>query len=78
MKTQDLKEVSTEKLKKKVKIATILLAVCWAVIVVSASMAFFADKTILFAPIAGIIAVSIPMMAGLGKIKKEIARRNES
>lgn len=78
MKKEELKKLNTEQLKKKVKIATVLLAICYPVAIISFGMAFFADDTFSLAPAIGLLVVSLAMTLGRKQIKEELASRENA
>ena len=77
---KDIKEQSTEKLKRKLKIGKVILIVCWSAVVVSIVITLFYGKSpLVFASSAGFIGLgvaTIGMLIGGKKIKEELARRN--
>ncbi len=79
---QDIKELSTEKLRKRIKAATIVLGVCWSAVIVCLVITLFTGKTTaLAAGATGVIGLSVAtlaMLMGVKKAKEEIARRDKS
>jgi hypothetical protein len=78
---KDIKEQSTEELKRKVKTGKVILIVCWSAIIISIVITLFYGKsssiTACSAGFAGLGIVTIAMLIGGKKIKEEIARRND-
>ena len=79
---KDIRELSTEKLKKRIKAATIVLGVCWGAVIVGMVIALsFGRSTVLGAGavgVIGLIVATIAMLIGVQKAKEEIARRDKS
>lgn len=79
---QNIRELSTEKLRKRIKAATIILSVCWGAVIVCVIIALFMGKfTAIGAGAVGFIGLfvaTIAMLMGMKKAKEEIARRDKS
>jgi hypothetical protein len=80
---KDIKEQSTEELKRKVKTGKVTLIVCWSAIIISIVITLFYGKSLpsiaaFSAGFAGLGIVTIAMLIGGKKIKEEMARRNDS
>ena len=79
---KDVKEQSTEELKKKVKTGKVILTVCWSAIIISVVVTLFYGKSpsvfAYSAGLAGLGIVTIAMVIGGKKIKEEMARRSHS
>jgi 4-hydroxybenzoate polyprenyltransferase len=79
---QDIRELSTDKLKKRIKAATIILSVCWGAVIVCMMIALLMGKfTAIGAGAVGVIGLfvaTIAMLVGVKKAKEEIARRDKS
>ena len=78
---KDIKEQSTEELKRKVKIGKIILSACWSAVILAAIITLFYGKS-LFIPgfIAGslgLFCATIAMWAGAKKINDELTRRSD-
>lgn len=79
---EDIKEQSTEELKRKVKTGKVILIVCWSAIAICIVITIFYGKSpsisACSAGFAGLGIVTIAMLIGGKKIKEEMARRNDS
>jgi hypothetical protein len=79
---QDIRELSTEKLRKRIKAATIVLGVCWGAVIVCIVIALFFGRFhaagTAGAGSIGLFVVTIAMLIGVKKAKEEIARRDKS
>lgn len=79
---KDIKEQSTEELKKKVKTGKVMLIVCWSAIIISIVITLFYGKSpsvsAYSAGFACLGIVTIAMLIGGKKIKEEMARRSHS
>lgn len=79
---QDIKELSTEKLRRRIKAETMVLGICWGAVIICVGIALFYGKsTVLSAGgvgIIGLIVATIAMSIGVKKAKEEIARRSKS
>lgn len=77
---KDLKDMSTERLTKRIKAATIVMSVCWAAVIISTSITLFYGKSpFVFASSVGFLSLFVASMAMLTGIKKAgegLARRN--
>jgi hypothetical protein len=73
-----IEDLSTEVLIKRKKFAKIILGVMIGVLIIGIGTAIWTGKSSTLFPMAGLIAVSIPMIAGLKKINLELDRRNNS
>ena len=78
---KDIKEQSTEELKRKVRTGKVILIVCWSAVIISIVITLFYGKSpsisASLAGFAGLGIVTIAMLIGGKKIKEEIARRND-
>ena len=78
---KDIKEHSTEKLKKKLKIGKIILITCWSAVIVAVVITLLYGKSLLIpgfiAGSLGLFCATIAMCAGAKKINGELARRND-
>ncbi len=77
---KDIKEQSTEELKRKVKIGKIILITCWSAVIVSAVALYYANSQVPLASSAGFLGLgvaTIAMLIGGKKIREELARRND-
>jgi hypothetical protein len=72
---------STRELKRKVKIAKVILIVCWSAIVVAVIVTLLCGKSPFIpgfiAGTLGLVVISIAMWAGAKKINEVIARRSD-
>jgi pilus assembly protein TadC len=79
---KDIKELSTERLQKRIRAATIILAICWAVVIVSIVVTLIVGKSPfalgLSTGLLGLFVATIAMGIGINKAKEEIARRQGS
>jgi hypothetical protein len=78
---KDIKEQSTEDLKRKAKIGKVILIVCWSAVLITIAIALFYGKTqVLIASSPGILGlgvVTIAMLIGGKRIREELARRTD-
>ena len=78
---QDIRELSTEKLRRRIKAATIVLGVCWGAVIITIVIAlFYGRSTVLSAGGVGFIGLfvaTIAMLIGVKKAKEEIAQRTK-
>ena len=78
---KDIKEQSTEELKRKLKIGKIILIICWSAVIVTNAVALYYGKSqVPLASSAGILGLgvaTIAMLIGRKRIKEELARRND-
>lgn len=78
---KNIKEQSTEELKRKIKIGKIILIVCWSAVIVSIVITLsFGKSPLLLSSSAGFLGLGVATLAmqiGRKKIKEEIARRND-
>lgn len=76
-----VKELSTEKLKSRIKTATILMTVCWSAVLVAVAvtLAFGKSPFILSANMGflGLAVASMAMGIGIKQAKEELARRDK-
>ena len=78
---KDIKEQSTEELKRKVRIGKIILITCWSAVTVTIAVALYYGKSQV--PLAssvgflGLGVATIAMLIGGKRIKEEIARRSD-
>ena len=76
---KDIKEQSTEELKRKVKIGKVILIVCWSAVIAAVVITLFYGKSLIIpgfiAGSLGLFCATIAMWAGGKKINEEIARR---
>jgi hypothetical protein len=79
---KDIKEQSTEELKRKAKTGKVILIVCWSFLIISIAITLFYGKSpsvsAYSAGFAGLGVVTIAMLIGGKKIKDEVARRSHS
>jgi hypothetical protein len=79
---KDIKEQSTEELKKKIKTGKVILIVCWFALIISIVVTLFYGKSpsvsAYSAGFAGLGIVTIAMLIGGKNIKEEMARRSHS
>jgi len=78
---KNIKEQSSESLKRKLKIGKTILIVCWSAVIVSIVITLFYGKSpFIPASSAGFIGLgvaTIAMLIGGKKIKEELALRND-
>ena len=78
---KNIKDQSTEELKRKVKLGKIILITCWSAVIVTMAVALYYGKTqVPLASSAGFLGLgvaTIAMLIGGKKMKEEIARRND-
>ena len=79
---RDIKKFSTERLKKRVKAATVIISVCWSAVVVSIAIALIYGKSPFIlassAGFLGLFVATIAMLMGIKKAKEELAARNHN
>ena len=76
----DIKEVSTQTLQKRVNAATLILVVCWGAIIASIVVTLILGNSPLttgfFAGVFGLAVASIGIGIGMKTAREEIARRD--
>lgn len=79
---KDVRELSTEKLKKRIRAAIIILSICWGAVIIFMLVALIFGNSASVgagaAGLGGLIVASIAMMIGIKKAKEEISRRHKS
>ncbi len=78
MAKQNLESLSTDDLKKKKKIASLLLGVLAGVLLVNVLVAMLTGRLDLVTVAAALIAVGLPMFIGVKRINGELERREDS
>jgi hypothetical protein len=76
MRKNNIEELSTEVLTKKKKFALFILGILVGVSIIVIITAIWTGKSNTLVPVAGLIAVSIPMINGLKKINTELSKRD--
>lgn len=78
---KDIKEVSTQTLKKRVKAATLILVICWGAIVASIVVTLaLGESPVTIGVLAGVFGLAVASIGigiGMKTAKEEIARRGE-
>jgi hypothetical protein len=79
---QDVKELSTEQLRKKIRAARIVLSICWGAIIIAVVISlFFGKSAAIGAGSVGIIGLGVATLAmwmGMKKAKEELALRGDN
>ena len=78
MAKQNLESLSTDELKKKKKIASLLLSIMAAVLLANIIVAILKGRPGLVAVAAALFAVGLPMFIGVKRINGELERRENS
>jgi hypothetical protein len=76
MRKNNIEELSTEVLTKRKKFALFILGILVGVSIIVIITAIWTGKSNTLVPVAGLIAVSIPMINGLKKINTELSKRD--
>ena len=77
----DIKEVGTQTLRKRVKVATLILVICWGAIIASIVVTLALGRSPLtigfLAGVFGLAVASIGIGIGMKTAREEITRRGE-
>lgn len=76
---EDMKQISTEKLEKRIKMVNIVLGFCWGLVILSVVVSLAMGKTSAISAgwigFLGLFVATIAMLIGKKRAKEEIARR---